>query len=208
MPATFAPGADGRVFDWLGTDARGTPYYLHPLNLVWSDAGVEHDLTLYRGAAERLGSDVAYWSAVIRDINWHYTLAGCVGLLVSQQRGFFDDLRFRFVAGSMVVPQLAVTMALLHPADARACFELVLEPPDRRDQAARRVSPERALICLGVREASEVMLNAFSSTGVFGARKYDDVAQPCHGTIRRGSMAVSLFDAKSLEPGDGVGDLG
>jgi hypothetical protein len=162
MTATLPPNADDRVFEWLDTDARGTPYHLHPLNLMWSEAGVEHDLSIYRGVAERLSSDAAYWSAIIRNVNWRYSLVGCVCLLVSRQRGLFDDLRFRFEAGSMVIPQLAVTMGLLHPADARACFELVLETPILRDHAARRVSAERALVCLGVRGASEVTLDGWS----------------------------------------------
>ncbi len=62
----------------------------------------------------------------------------------------------------MVSPQLAVTMALLHPIDARACFELVLESPKLRDHVMRRVSAERALVCLGVREAADVTLEGWS----------------------------------------------
>jgi hypothetical protein len=112
--------------------------------------------------AERLSSDAAYWSAIIRNINWRHTLVGCVCLLVSQKRSFFDDLRFRFEAGSMVIPQIAVTMAILHPAEARACFELVLKTPGLRDQSARCVSAERALICLGARGATEVTLDDWS----------------------------------------------
>ena len=162
MPATLPPSADGRVFDWLGTDARGTPYHLHALNLMWSDTGVEHDLAVYRSVAERLAADTGYWSAIIRDVNWRYSLVGCVCLLVSQYRDLFDELRFRFEAGSMVIPQLAVTMGLLHPADARACFELVLETPRLRDHPARRVSAERALVCLGARAASDVTLDGWS----------------------------------------------
>jgi hypothetical protein len=158
----FLPSADGRVFDWLGIDARGHPYYLHGLNLMWSDDGLEHDLSVYRGVAERLSLDTAYWSAIIRDNNWRYTLVGCVCLLVSGQRGFFDDLCFRFEGASMVVPQIAVTMAVLHPVEARTYFELVLQTPELRDKPARRVSAERALICLGAREPSEVTLDNWS----------------------------------------------
>lgn len=177
MPATLPPGADGRVFDWLGTDARGAPYYLHPLNLMWSDAGVENDLTVYRSVGDRLAVDAPYWSAIIRDVNWRYTLVGCICLLVSRQRGFFDDLRFRFEAGSMVIPQLAVTMGLLHPADARACFELALEAPRLRDHPARRVSVERALVCLGTCTASEVTHDGWSITDRDYALLADRVVQ-------------------------------
>ena len=162
MPATLPPSADGRVFDWLGTDVRGTPYHLHALNLMWSEAGVENDLAVYRRVGERLAGDAAYWSAIIRDVNWRYTLVGCVCLLVSRQRGFFDDLRFRFEMGSMVIPQLAVTLGLLHPVDARACFELTLETPRLRDHPARRVSAERVLVSLGARAASGVTLDGWS----------------------------------------------
>jgi hypothetical protein len=162
MRATLPPSADGRVFDWLGTDAKGTPYHLHPLNLVWSDAGAEHDLGVYRSVAERLAADAAYWSAIIRDVNWRYSLVGCVCLLVSRHRGFFDDLWFRFEAGSMVIPQLAVTMSLLHRSDARAAFELLLDTPRLREHPLLRVSAERALVCLGVRPPSEVTLDGWS----------------------------------------------
>jgi len=177
MPAPFPPSADGRVFDWLGSDSRGTPYHLHPLNLEWSDAGVEHDLTVYRGVAQRLASDGAYWSAIIRDIDWRYSLVGCVCLLVSRHHGFFEDLRFRFEAGSMVIPQLAVTMGLLHPADARACFELVLETPRLRDRPTRRVSAERVLVCLGARAASEATFDGWSITDRDSALLADRVVQ-------------------------------
>jgi hypothetical protein len=153
---------DGRVFDWLGKDAKGTPYHLHPLNLVWSDAGAEHDLGVYRRVAERLAADTAYWSAIIRDTNWRYSLVGCVCLLVSRNRGFFDELLMRFEAGSMVIPQIAATMGLLHPSEARAAFELALATPRLRDHPQRRVSAERALVCLGVHQESEVMLHGWS----------------------------------------------
>src|SRR4030095_2455411 len=72
-------------------------YHLHPLNLLWSDAGVEH----------------------------------------------------------------VVTMALLHPLEARACFELILETPGLRGHPQLRVSAERALVCLGVRGSSEVTLEGW-----------------------------------------------
>jgi len=177
MTPTLPPSSDGRIFEWLGTDAHGTPYHLHPLNLVWSDAGVEHDLVVYRDVAERLSSETAYWSAILRDNDWRCTLVGCVCLLVSRRCGFFDDLRFKFEAGSMVIPQLAVAMALLHPADARACFEMTLETPRLRDHATRRVSAERALICLGLRGASEVTLDGWSITERDNALLADRVVQ-------------------------------
>jgi hypothetical protein len=129
---------------------------------MWSEPGVEHDLAVYRGVAGRLAADTPYWSAIIRDVNWRYTLVGCVCLLVSQRRGFFDDLWFRFEAGSMVIPQLAVTMGLLHPSEARAAFELVLDTPRLCKHPQRRISAERALICLGFRADSAVTLDGWS----------------------------------------------
>ncbi len=162
MPPIPSQRADGRVFDWLGADPCGTPYHLHPLNLVWSEAGVEHDLAIYRGVAERLSSDIPYWSAIIRDRNWRCTLVGCVCLLVAQRRGFFQDLRFRFEAGSMVIPQLAVTMALLDPVDARGYFESVRRTPSLGSHPSRRVSAERAMVCMGFLGASEVTLDGWS----------------------------------------------
>ena len=162
MNMGIPPSADGRVFDWLGTDTNGTPYHLHPLNLVWSDAGVEHDLGVFRSVAQRLAADTSYWSAIIRDTNWRHSLVGCVCLLVSQHRGCFEDVWFRFQAGSMVIPQLAVTMGLLHPPEARAAFELVLDTPRLRDHPQRRVSAERALVCMGMRPESEFTVDGLS----------------------------------------------
>jgi hypothetical protein len=162
MSDSLTSSSDGRVLDWLGTDVKGVPYYLHTLNLVWSELGAEHDLGVYRVVAERLTADTAYWSAIIRDPNWRFPLVGCACVLVSHHKGFFDDLWFRFEAGSMVIPQLAVTMSLIHPSEARAAFELILETPGLRDDPLRRVSAERALVCLGARPTSMVTLDGWS----------------------------------------------
>ncbi len=151
----------GRIFEWLGNDTKGVPYHLHPLNLSWSNEGVEHDLAVYRNVAERLALDTAYWSAIIREDNWRFSLIGCVCLLVSRRTDFFDDLRFPFEEGSWVIPQLAVTMALLHPVEASACFESVLETPELRDHPQRCVCAELLLIRLRKREESMVTLDGW-----------------------------------------------
>jgi hypothetical protein len=52
-----------RVFSWLGGDRQGTPYHLHPLNLVWSVDGVDHDLNVYRKTADLLAHDPKYTRA-------------------------------------------------------------------------------------------------------------------------------------------------
>jgi hypothetical protein len=150
-----------RIFDWLGSDSQGVSYHLHPLNLAWSPEGMEHDLAIYRGVADRLAQDIDYWSFIIRNPNWRHSLVGCVCLLATKRRQHLEDLRFRFEGCSMVLPQIAVTMGLLHPSEARAAFELVLDTPKLRENPRRLVSAEKALICLGARPESKVTLSGW-----------------------------------------------
>ena len=147
----------GRVFDWLGIDKQGTSYHLHPLNLVWSEDGVDHDLKVYKDVADRLAADPQYWASIIRDPNWRYTLVGCVCLLVTRQTGHFEDLCFRFEAGSMVEPQLAVTLGLLNPERAAPFFQRVLSTLELRRHPSKAMSADRALVKLGVRHQPEVV---------------------------------------------------
>lgn len=154
--------ADDRVFDWLFAATAETSYHLRLLNLMWSDAGAEHDLAIFRGIAERLNADTAYWSNLIRDVNWRCSLIGCVCLLTVQRQDFFDDLCFRFEMGSMIAPQLAVTIGLLHPAEAVVFFEKILATPSLLTNPTRRVSAERVLVYLGTRQSSELTLQDWS----------------------------------------------
>jgi len=151
-----------RVFGWLGVDRKGTPYHLHPLNLVWSVDGVDHDLNVYRKTADRLVSDPEYWAAIIRDVNWRYTLVGCVCLLVCLRTEHFDDLCFRYEAGSMVVPQLAVTLGLLNPERAVPFFQRALSTPELRKHPPKAVSADRALVKLHMRQFPEVAAQEWS----------------------------------------------
>lgn len=136
---------DKKVLEWLGTDSKGVPYYLHPLNLVWSNAGVEHDLEIYRRVAEELAKDRAYWAAIIRGASWRHSLAGCTCLLASRRREFFDDLCFRFREGSFIAPQIAVTLGILHGVAARPFLESILDEPSLRRRTKQAVSAHRVL---------------------------------------------------------------
>jgi aromatic ring-cleaving dioxygenase len=149
-------GDHSRVFDWLGVDKQGTSYHLHPLNLSWSVDGVDHDLNVYKAVADRLAADTTYWASIIREPNWRHTLVGCVCLLVTRRPAFFEDLCFRFEAGSFVVPQLAVTLGLLNPERATPFFRQVLSTAELRRHPSKAVSADRALLKLGTREQSEV----------------------------------------------------
>ena len=150
---------DPRIFEWLGNDSKGVPYYLHPLNLVWSDAGVEHDLELYRRVADQLAGDRGYWAEIIRTAAWRHTLAGCTCLLVSRRHDFFDELCHRFHAGSFVTPQIAVTLGLLHASAARTFFEAVLDEPELRNKPKTVVSAHRVLLRLGPQLARDVPID-------------------------------------------------
>lgn len=142
------------VLGWLGLDRHDIPYYLHPLNLKWSEAGAAHDLARFRSVAERLQADPAYWSALLRDVNWRCTLVGCVCLLVRRSAGFFGDLAFRFRAGNMVTPQIAVTAGLLYPEDAAPFLTAFLEEPEAMHRPREFVSAEEVLARLGKRPAA------------------------------------------------------
>jgi len=153
--------ADGRVFDWLGLDAKSVPYYLHPLNLVWSDEGVDHDLQIYIRVAELLAADRIYWAEIIRESSWRHSLVGCVCLLASRRREFFHDLCYRFRAGSFVSPQVAVTLGLLHGSAARPFFELALDEPALRCRPKEAVSAHRVLLRLGAQPRHEIAVDSW-----------------------------------------------
>ena len=153
---------DMRVFDWLEAGAKGGPHYAHTLNLHWSDAGVEHDLEIYRRTAERLASEPAYWAEIIRESSWRHSLVGCACLLASGRRDFFDDLCYRFRAGSFVAPQIAVTLGLLHGSTAVSFLESILDEPTLRGNPKQAVSAHRVLKRLGAQPTHDVSANDWS----------------------------------------------
>jgi len=161
MCSLNSSNGDDRILDWLGSDCDGLSYHLHPLNLGWSREGVEHDLSVYRRVAHQLANDADYWSAILRHANWRYTLVGCTCLLVSRHVGFFDDLCHRFDAGSMVIPQIAVTLGLLHGSGARAFFESALSRDDVNKRPRQTVSAHRVLLRLGIQPSRDVPIDAW-----------------------------------------------
>lgn len=130
-----------QIFEWLGKDDAGVGYHLHALHLVWSNAGAEPDLAVFRAAATRLAADPAYWAEIIGAENWRFTLAGTTCLLATGRREFFAELSQRLASGSYVAPQLAVALGLLHGAAAAewlaACAaDNVARPEVRRSAMA------------------------------------------------------------------------
>ena len=107
-----------QIFEWLGKDDAGVGYHLHALHLVWSEAGPDHDVAVFRAAAEQLAAVPAYWAEILLAENWRFTLAGLTCLLASGRREFRVELEERLAAGSYVAPQLAVALGLLHGAAA------------------------------------------------------------------------------------------
>lgn len=164
MPTEAPEMADGRVFDWLGLDATRVPYHLHPLNLVWSDDGVEHDLEIYRRVADLLAADSAYWAEIIRESSWRHCLAGCTCLLASRRHGFYEELCSRFRAGSFVAPQIAVTLGLLHGDAARSFLESALEEPAFRRSPKQAVSAHRVLLRLGAQPRHQVPVDSWTES--------------------------------------------
>jgi hypothetical protein len=154
--------ADMRVFEWLGIDSKQVPYYLHPLNLMWSPEGSEHDLRVYRRVAELLAADTVHWAEIIRESSWRHSLVGCTCLLASQRRDFFADLCYRFDAGSFVAPQIAVALGLLHGAGARDFLASALERRAIRISPKQAVSAHRVLLRLGVQPAADISVDGWT----------------------------------------------
>ncbi len=162
MPNSAPEMSRERVFYWLGSDTKSVPYYLHPLNLMWSDEGVEHDLQIYRGVAALLAADPVYWAELIREANWRHCLAGCTCLLAIQRHECFGDLCYRFRAGSYVAPQIAVTLGLLHSDAARSFFLSVLDEPGLQRRPKQAVSAHRVLLRLGVQPTYHVLVDSWN----------------------------------------------
>jgi hypothetical protein len=149
--------ADPKVFKWLGADERGVGRYLHWLNLCLGP-NEEMDLSCLRSTAGRLEAEPSYWSEVIRDRNWRYTLVGCACLLISHQRGFYQDMAYRFEEGSWVLPQIAVALLLLHPKESGALFREAMNPENRSKRFYQAACAERGLVLLGELPESQTML--------------------------------------------------
>jgi hypothetical protein len=88
-------------------------------------------------------------------------LAGCTCLLVSRQHKFFDELCYRFRAGSFVAPQIAVTLGLLHGPSARPFFESILDEPEVLNHPKRAVSAHRVLLRLGAQPAQNISIEVW-----------------------------------------------
>ena len=162
------------ILSWLGSDSRGVPLYLHPLNLVWSPDGAERDLLSFQRVAVRLHANHALWSAAIRDTGWRVTLAACVCLIVARERGFFRDLCDTFEQGSWVLPQIAVTLGLLHPIESRRFFEAFLA--SAHDRSPKHiVSAQRVLERLGALPNAALSLSRWSGAEADDAATANDV---------------------------------
>ncbi len=155
--------ADRRIFEWLGLDGKGVPYWLHALNLVWSDKGADHDLLVYRRTADLLATDIPYWAALIRDPSWRECLAACTCLLASGRKDFFDDLCFRFREGSWVAPQIAVALGLLHGASAKTFLETLLANPGFRKRPKQAISAHHVLLRLGVQPMDDIATESWNT---------------------------------------------
>jgi hypothetical protein len=163
--------ADLKVLQW-------TPEYPAWLNLMWQPAGLEYHMTAIQRTSELLAMDSGYWSAVIRDDNWRLPLVGSACALVRKNRGFFADLCHRFTNGSMVTPQLAVAIGLLHPDEAIRFLETELNKPAANRSPQRVVSAQTALARLGRLKESEIVLRGWPLED-------QDYAEMAHAVVGR-----------------------
>jgi hypothetical protein len=154
---------DTRVFDWLGIDPDGVPYYLHPLNLNWSEAGPEHDLTLFQSVGKRLESEPEYWSQIIRTQAWRHTLVGCVCVMLTRRSDRFADLAHRFNHGSFVVPQVAMTMGIVYPDLAAFHFNTFLNEQNTVRDYKQITSAQAVLAKLGITRSMDLRTEELES---------------------------------------------
>ena len=139
-----------KVFDWLGEDSDGAPYYLRPLNLNWGGEGPEHDLAKFSAVSQRLACEHAYWSRIIRTRSWRHTLVGCVCVILARPEGFFEDLSYRFRGGSFVSPQICMTLGIVYPDETISFLTKLLESGSRWDADYKQIeSAEMVLERLG-----------------------------------------------------------
>ena len=161
---------------WLGNDSRGVPLYLHPLNLTWSLEGAEHDLLNFQRVAARLQTDLAFWSAAIRDTDWRTTLAACTCLLVAREHRFPRDLCDTFERGSWVLPQVAVTLGILYPDEAHTFLETFLAS-ERGYSSKHIASAQSVLECLRGPLRTAVSLSRWSALDTDNATAARNVVQ-------------------------------
>jgi hypothetical protein len=107
-----------RVFEWLG-NAGTVPYWLIPLNLVWSAEGAEVDLNHFRKVAAKLENEIDYWRDLFWCDGWREHLVATTCALSVGSKHFRHDIQETITRGSFVVPQLLVTLCLLHSDSAR-----------------------------------------------------------------------------------------
>ena len=147
---SFAP--DPKVFEWLGSDFRGMPYYLKSLRLSWG-RGKQEDIQVavqrFLEVANRLKAEPLYWSEILRTGAWRHTLVGCVCVLLTQDDGHFQDLAFSFEQGNWVAPQIAVTMGIVYPELACQYFTDYLLSSNRERGSKSITSAECVLNKLG-----------------------------------------------------------
>lgn len=127
---------DDVVFEWLAEGlSPSPPAYLQLLGPSGGERG-DHVLANLGTVAGRLRARPAYWGELIRARNWRHTLVGCSAILPTRDPRWLGDLLDRFKQGSWLAPQLAVALALVHPAEASGELEVVMRrrgnPADRK----------------------------------------------------------------------------
>ena len=169
------PSADPKIFEWLRSDSQGISHHLHFLNLRWSPEGVEHDVGIYKQVALRLRQEPDYWKQVILDQNWRYTLVGCVAAMLLEDRSFFQEMRTIFPY-TMVSPQVAVILGLLHPDKAIPHFENMLLTADANSNPRAVISAHLVILKLGLKKPVAFDDTAFLDNFDVIMRQYGELA--------------------------------
>jgi hypothetical protein len=169
------PSADPKVFEWFGRNSNGSPYYLTLLNLNWSPEGVDYDLAKLRQVAMRLQQDLPYWKAVILDVNWRFTLVGCAAAILLGEKRFYKEFTQVFL-DTMVSPQVALALGLLHANDAQAYFENILLTANKDSNPRAVISAQQVLIRLVSKTALAFDDTAFLAMFNISMRDYGRLA--------------------------------
>lgn len=157
------------VFDYLGLNSQGVPFYLHLLNLYWGEDGKDLAMKKYRDLASKLKDSPEIISELIRDINWRPTLVGNATVILLRGKEFRKDLFWRLENGSWVAPQIAVGIALLNANSVEKELNKIIKNASEESNPKTIISAYSSLKFL----ESEIA-NEFEKTTLFEALKEKD----------------------------------
>ena len=133
---------EGKVWRWL-EEQDAHRIYLELLNLNWGTDEADRYLPRLQELARQLDGRAAWRGLFLHTENWRLHLLGAGVLLAARKLAHQHLLESRLEKGTMVDPQLAAALGLLHREDAVDCLARLARldgPLDAaRSEAARQV---------------------------------------------------------------------